>query len=378
MIRMMKNYINSLSAWLGTTEVGRYFLTIIIIPLVSIALYLFVLAPDRYESSAAVLVKESGVAAANTSLLDSIGINAASVSSDEQLLQAFVVSPELLLILEEELGIKAHYAQSRDFLFGLQEGDSLEDFIRFYRKHVMVDRNVDTGLLSIRVQAYEPEFAKQLADAILANSEAFVNEAGNFIARHEMQFALSEIERNQTLLKGAKSRLLAFQNEYNLVSPDSEGQSLISIAYELEAELARTQAELSQTESYLNADAPQVQMLKNRVKALGKEIHDQKQRITGPVGNTDRLNQLGLRFQDLTLDVELAMTLYTSALNAYEVARLQAGKQLKHLVVAGRPQLPEEAIYPKKVYWCVTWFLVLGAIFGLVRIAKAAYNEHRD
>jgi capsular polysaccharide transport system permease protein len=228
------------------------------------------------------------------------------------------------------------------------------------------------------VQAYTPEFSKALAEALLSHSEAFVNEASQNIARREMQFALDEITRSQKMLKAAKQALLAFQNTHNLVSPDSEGESLFTIVAELEGELAQTEAAISQGESYLNADAPQVMVMRSKAKALSKEIAAQKQRITGAAESGEKLNELSAQFQSLAVDLELAKTLYGSALNAYEMSRVQAGKQLKHLIVASSPQLAEEAVLPKRGYWFATWLLFLFVGWGICRLVIASSREHKD
>ena len=72
-----------------------------------------------------------------------------------------------------------------------------------------------------------------------------------------MQFSVTEIERNQQKLKSAKLALLRFQNKYNLISPQDEGASLFDIVYQLESELAKTEAAITQNNSFLNDDVPQ-------------------------------------------------------------------------------------------------------------------------
>ncbi len=356
----------------------RLLIRVVLAPLVLVALYLYLFMPDRFQSSSLVLVKDSAAPQMQAGLLASIGVQAPGVSDDLQLLHAHITSKSLAQNLDSELGLRSHYADSWDFVFGISEDASLEDYYAFYQKHVRVHKDVDTGLLAIEVQAYTPEFAKQLADAILARSEAFINDAGKEIARQEMAFALGEIELSQEKLKTAKVQLVAFQNEHNLVSPDSEGESLLSIIFELEGELAKSEAELGQASSYLSPNAPKVKALKAKADALRQEIEVQKQRVTGEQQQEGVLNRLALRYQSLLLDVELATTLYTSALNAYELARVQAGKQLKYLVVAAEPQLADEAEYPKRLYWLVTALVFLISIFCIVRLLLMSSLEHKD
>lgn len=360
------------------TESKKLLVRVVLIPLLLVAIYLYGFMPDRYESSALVLVKDSGAQQIQTGLLAQIGVQAGGVSDDLQLLHAHITSKSLALELDEILGLREHYAQSWDFLFGISESASTESYYKFYRKHIRVNKDVDTGLLAINVQAYTPEFTAQLADEILKRSEAFINNAGRNIAKAEMAFALSEIELSQEKLKAAKVGLLGFQNQHNLVSPDSEGESLLSIIFELEGELAKSDAELGQASSYLSADAPKIKALKTKANALRKEIEAQKRRVTGEQQAEGVLNELGLRYQSLLLDVELATTLYTSALSAYELARVQAGKQLKYLVVAAEPEVADEAEYPRRGYWLLTWLILFFVSWLVSRMIIATATEHKD
>ena len=101
-------------------------------------------------------------------------------------------------------------------------------------------------------------------------------------------------------------------------------------------------------------------------------------RVTGEANGDDKLNELSADFQSLILDVELATTLYTSSLSAYEISRVQAAKQLKHLIIASEPHLADEALYPMRLYWFTTWLILLFIAWGVFRLIVASTKEHKD
>ena len=109
--------------------------------------------------------------------------------------------------------MKHHYSQTSDFIFGLSEEDSFEDFLEFYRDHVVVGTDPNTGFLLLRVEAYTPKFSKIIVDKLLQESEQFINESSQLIAEFEMKFALNEIELSQNRLKKSKQALIDFQNQ---------------------------------------------------------------------------------------------------------------------------------------------------------------------
>ena len=363
--------------------IKKYVLThvgLVIYPLSLVIFYLWILAPDRYESQAAILVKDSSAPLVSEGLLQNMMGGGLGVNVDEKILQAFVISADLLIDLDAELNVKEHFQQSNDFIFGIDSDSSLEDFLSFFRKVVAVQRDKASDLLVIKVHAYDPIFAKELSDAILTKSEKFVNELSQSMARQDMVFAQEEIMRNQNELKKTKAALTLFQNKNGLVSPDQEGQSLINIVYELESELAKTQTQIRKNKSYLNDNSPQLLILRDQANALSNEISGIKLRITGVAGESadKKLLSLGEEYQNLILDVDLATSLYTSSLTAYELARAQAIKKIKYLVVASSPQLAEESLYPRRLYWLVTWSIIFFAISFCIRLIRQAVLEHRD
>ncbi len=58
------------------------------------------------------------------------------------------------------------------------------------------------------------------------------------------------------------------------------------------------------------------------------------------------------------------------------MAQLDASKKVKSLVVVSRPNLPDEAIYPDRIYILATVgaFLLMG--FGVLSVIFAVIREH--
>ena len=351
----------------------------VVFPLILVAIYLYVFMPDRYQSSAIVLVKDSNqMIQAEAGLLATLGVSSSGASEDMKLLQAFVQSKSLALELDRELTLREHYGASWDFVFGIDEKDSNEEYFNFYEKHILVKREIETGLLEISAQAYSPEKALEIIKEILLKCEAFINHAGKVIANSEMVFARDEIDSSQKKLKEAKMALLSFQNQHSLIDPEGEGESLLSIVFELEAELAKTEAELSQAKNYLSVSAPKLKALESKVRALRGEIDHQKGRVAGGGAGAKELNALAVEYNSLLLDVELASTLYTSSLNAFELARVQAGKQLKHLVIVGSPSMSQDKILPVRARTMITSFIIFVAIYVIAWLIITAVREHSD
>ena len=162
------NRPKNIKLWLAQLQSENILRFTVSIPILLIAAYLWLLLPDRYESSSTVLIKESGVAQIGDGLMEALILGGQGASQDEQLLQAYIASIDFFLSLEQELNLSEHYSShSRDFIFGVNNESPVEELMDFYKKMVSIERDVNTGLLVLKVHAYTPEFTKTLADLIL-------------------------------------------------------------------------------------------------------------------------------------------------------------------------------------------------------------------
>lgn len=356
-------------------------IALIAVPLLLYGIYLALVAADRYVSESVVAVRQEG--AEGNSMLPGAamllaGLGGAS-NHDTLYVREFVHSQDLLLKLENGLKLRDHYrAAGADLPYRLGSSESLEDFVRYYRSRVHVSYDDRSGLLKVRVEGFDPDYAQQLNAAILRESERFVNESSHKVARERLRFAEGELAlAGQRLLK-ARNDLLAFQNKNKLLDPTLQAQAAGVLSAELEASRSRLEAELNGLLGFLNEDAYQVKALRSRIAALNKQIDTERTRATADGQRGPRLNQLAIDFQGLQLQAEFARDAYKLALAAVENARIDATRKIKSLVVVEPPSRPETAEYPLVAYNLATLLAICLLTYAIVRLVLATIREHLD
>jgi capsular polysaccharide transport system permease protein len=284
-----------------------------------------------------------------------------------------------VLKLERKLKLREHFgAVKGDLPYRLSANESLEDFVSYYRSRVHVLYDDRSGLLRIRVEGFDPAYAQRLNDAILEESERFVNESSHRIARERLRFAEGELSlASQRLLK-ARNDLLAFQNKNRLLDPTLQAQAAGVLSAELEGSRSRLEAELNGLLGFLNEDAYQVRALRSRIAALNKQIDMERARATAESQRGPRLSQLALDFQGLQLQAEFARDAYKLALAAVENARIDATRKIKSLVVVEPPSRAETAEYPLVAYNLATLLAICVLTYAIVRLVLATIREHMD
>ena len=352
---------------------------LIAVPLVLAAIYLYVFAADRYVSEATVTVRqanqESGSLPGVALMLG--GLNPPS-RDDTLYLRQFVHSMDLLKRLDAKLKLREHYeAERKDPFFRLYPGTSQEWFLDYYRSRVEVSFDDLSSLLTVRVQGFDPAFAHRLNQAILEESESFVNNFSHRMAREQMAFAQTELDRASSRLQKDKANLLAFQTKHKLLDPMAQAQAAGALTAELQASLAKQETELRTARSYLNEDSHPIKTLRSQIDATRAQLEIERLRATSG-SSGERLNALAADFQELTLKTEFSLDTYKLALTALENARIEASRKIKSLVVIEPPTLPETAQYPRRFYNLVTLLIVSVLIYGIARLVVATVREHLD
>lgn len=351
---------------------------IVLLPMVVAAFYYVFLASNRYVSESIVTVRQSGesAVAAVSGIAALLGGNSAS-REETLFLQAFIHSLDMLKHLEGRFAMrKAYEAPKSDPLYRLYPDASQEWFHWYYRNRVEVLYDDVTGLLTIRTEGFDPDFARAVNAEILSQSERFVNEISHRLARDQMAFAESELRRSSERFQAAKARLVAFQNRHKMFDPLAQVQAATALTAQLEAEVVRKEAELTTALGFLQDNTPQVVALRNEITALRRQLDIEQQKITsGPSG---KLTNLAAEFHNLSLEVGFAEDAYKAALGAVETTRIDASRKIKTLVIVESPAKPETAQYPMRLYNLATLLVALVLLYGIVRLVLATIRDHRD
>ncbi|MBQ0959948.1 capsular biosynthesis protein [Ideonella sp. 4Y11] len=359
----------------------------LVLPTALGTVYYFGLAADRYVSHAVVGVKDTGEGSSSggsgglagaASMLLGGGVAATSLS-DTFYLQNYILSMDLLNKLDARLKLREHYSRSGlDPIYRVWSWTTQESFLEFYRNRVEITRDDYSGLLTVDVQGFEPRFAQALSQGILQESEAFINEYSHRIAREKMRFAEGELQSSRKRLEEAKQQVAAFQTTYKLLDPGSQAAAASSLTAGLQAKLAQQEAELRAALAIMQDDSFQVRALRSQLAATRAQLDAERQRSTGASVDSAQLPTLNIKFQELLSTAVFAEEAHKASLMAYEHARLDTTRKLKTVVVIEPPTLPQEALYPRRLYNLFTVMALAFMAFVITRLTLATIREHQD
>jgi capsular polysaccharide transport system permease protein len=349
----------------------------VVLPFLLCCCYYGLIASDRYVGVAKVIVKQPDSNSKVDFGIALLGVGMSSGNQDAQLVRQFILSFDMLHQLDKQLSLRDHYqSQNIDFLSRLWGWESQEDFLAYYRDHITVAFDDLSGVLTIRAQAFTPEFAQKIVEAVLKHSEQYINQIGYQLATEQVNFVKTELDRAIEHLRQSKQKIREFQEKYQLFNPEEESGAKLTMVNELEAQLTRNKAELNNLRSYMNDSAADIVALKAKIGALETQLLIERSKLVGDKSNN--FSDVNAKHAELLLDLEFATDLYKGSLMSLEQARIEAYRKFKYLIVVDSPSLPEEAEFPRRIYILVNILAVLLLFYGAMKIILATIKEHRD
>lgn len=367
------------SPYLNMATLNRNLGKIVVgLPMALLIIYLIIFSHPRYLSESTVAIKSSNDisgSSLNVGLL--LGAANPSTAEDAMYLKEYINSPDMLAVLDKQLDFRTAFGKSGlDLIYHLPAHSSREQFLRYYRDRISVTYDDKTGLLTIGTQGFTPEFAAQFNKAVLKESERFINEISHKIARDQQTFAEDQMQQARTRLNASKAQLLAYQNHNNVLDPEAQAIAATTLVNTLVGQKIQMEAELRNLLTYLRDDAPQVISAQNAITSLGKQIDQEKSKITAPDGH--KLNSMAVDFEEIKAKVQFDADLYKLALTSIEKTRVEAARKLKVLSVISSPQVPQESSFPDKPYMIASWLLVCCLLFGTIKLLLAVIDDHKD
>ena len=365
--------------WFGSQPVAfRLYLVFVVIPTLVTAVYYGFIASDIYISEAKYSVRsnsESGTSGFLQSVV-SLG-NQDNSLEDTLIIQEYISSRDMLVELDKRLGLREHFSSKNlDILSRMDDDSSTEDFLEYYRKMTEIGVDSSANIITIRTHSFDPQMSQNIAREIIDLSEKLVNKLSDRIVNDSLQFARSELENAENLVRAANDSLTKFRSESHSIDPGQETSAVLGIVTSMETQLAIARAELNEKSSFMRTDSPQIKVLRGKVNALSSQVIKERKRLNSGEGSDVDYTKLIDGYAPLLLEQELTKLRYTSTLTSLEAARIEAQGKQRYLISFVAPNIPDEALKPERLYSILVTFFGLSIMYAIGSLVWAAIKDH--
>jgi capsular polysaccharide transport system permease protein len=297
-------------------------------------------------------------------------------SSDSAIVTNYLQSTQAMAALAKTIGLRKMWsAPSIDYLSRLSAGASMEDFKKYYNKHVTVIADPLNPVIELQAQAFRPQDAHLIAQTLVRLAQEKLNAAYAGMREDALRFARSEVANAQQQLASIDEKVRKFRNTHAEIDPSAGAQGVGAVALGLYGQLATTEAQLRMTLSYAREESPTVKTLEAQIAALRKQIAETRTLLAGDENGKPYADVLGA-YEDLLLNQTFAQTNLTSAMGFLESSRTALAHQQKYLIDFLAPTLPEDALEPTSTRNVVVVFLASVLLWLIGSLVASALSEH--
>ncbi|HHF3127687.1 MULTISPECIES: capsule biosynthesis protein [Vibrio] len=370
-----KTFINKF--WKNRNNKQRSFIVVVLVPTIIALIYYSFIASGKFVVETRFSVK--GNEMQQLDLLSGIaGIPSQGGSAtDSYIVQDYIHSLDMVREVSKELALKDIFNHpDADWISALGRKTTQMELITYWNKFVTASYDPTTTIITLKVRAFSPEDANKLAKAILHQSEILVNNLSEQARKDDLAFAEAEVQRAEERVTNARVLMNDFRTQAQDLDPTQTATAKMMLIGELEAQLAKAQAELNALTSYMDVKAPSVINLKRKVKALTQQIQSERNSIAGDTDTQSALSGVFADYEPLVVERKFAEKAYTSALASLEAARIEASRKHRYLATFVEPTLPDEASEPHRVRSIITVFLASLVSWAIGLLGLGIIREH--
>ena len=350
----------------------------VILPLAATIFYLYTVAEDQYASTFGFAVRSEEISGAQ-SLLGGLASLSGNSSSDTDILYEFIQSRSLIEKVDEQLDLYTIFSRPEyGPIFAFDPDGTIEDLVDYWQRMVRISY-ASNGLIEVRVNAFDPQEAKTIAETIVSESTTMINDLSAIARSDATRYALEDLEQAVSRLKSTREALTKFRSETRIVDPKADIQGQMGLLNSLEAQLAETIIEMNLLMDTARDNDPRVDQARRRIAVIQSLIEQERQKFG--MGGTSRVDDgkdystLVGEFERLMVDVEYAQKSYLAAQSVLDTAQAEAQRQSRYLATYATPSLPQSAQYPKRI----TLSMLTGLIMLLAwSIGVLVYYSLRD
>jgi capsular polysaccharide transport system permease protein len=353
----------------------RTFALLVLLPTLALAAFEYGMATDQYESEAHFVLRSPGSPTTPASgMAQMLGMDSSQSATDGKTVVDYLTSHDAVASLTRSQQLPTVYRRPEaDLVSRLWDPASPERLLRYFRGMVDVEVSHEDNIVRLRVRAFRPRDAKALADAMLALGERRVNELNQRLLENRIAAARDALQSAEAGIGSVQTAMDRLRQSSRDIDPERTGSANVGMTAQLEADLAQARARLAALTGAIRQDSPQVVALAAQVRALEQQVGAERARLAGSPSAT--AVALG-KFETLRRGQELGAKRVEAATVALDAARDQALRQQLYLVRVVEPNLPVDALYPKRLKLVAIVFAALLLVYAIGWLILAGVREH--
>lgn len=350
---------------------------VFLLPVFIATVYFAFIASDVYVSETKFILRSPGKM--DTGSLSSLSQGQVSARSDDDsyALIEYVTSRDAARVMEQNYGVRDIMSRPEADMFNrypsLFGEDNQEHFYRAYRRHVDVELDSVTGIVTLVARAFRPDDANGMANSLLKISEDFVNGLNTRANLDAQAFAKDFLDQSQLELADVETELSVYRNTQMILDPTQESEASLNQLNRMITEITRMEAALGQQQA-LAPNSPSLKPLAEQIRAYREQVDVLRKTIVGdPQSVVSKIKDYEL----LTLQRDIAVKKIAFAAAQFEKARQETQNRRIYLQQVVEANVPDRPQLPHRFMMTLAVAVLAFAVYRIAKSLISATMEHR-
>ncbi len=357
----------------------RFFIALVIVPSLLVTTYYFLIASDQYESSADFVVKRAEGSAGGSDMGQLLGFSfgSSATTAEAYLVGEYLSSHDAVMKLKNEDDLVARFQRKDvDWLSRLwMDNPEPERVLKFYRRQVSIAQDTESGITHLRVRAFTPEDAHQIAQKLLLMGEERINAINARTFNDQVRSSRRDLAEAEKKLVSTQAEMTKYRRTQEDINPAGTGQAQMGLVTQLTGSMIEARSRLQAMAGVISPASPQYRALELQIQSLQRQVAAETSKIAGQ--DNSIATSLG-GFEALTVQREQATKVYAAAAAQYEQAKAEARRQQLYLIRVVDANRPVKSEFPERGKISLIVFISLLFAYAIGWLLWVGVKEHNQ
>ena len=328
-----------------------------VLPTLAGAIYYGLIASDRYVTEASFAIRPAigfGVQATTDNKSGSGGTGGAMgqmLNQDRHIVEEYVLSRPMVEAVETQLPIREWFSRdSIDWFSRFDPEKPIEKFLRYWRKRIDVSIEPDSNIITLTVEAFDPNESFAMTQAVMREAERMVNALSTTMREDAVAESTRELRFAED--KMLKTRLQArdLRNRAGVLDAQKANEANLKLITGMREARVNLAVQLAIGQRDLGPEARRIIDIKQQIKDLDENVaRIERSSASQDPGQKQLLSDALTQFEALDDERKNMEKVYKAKLEAYEMARVVSARQIEFFSPIVQPVKAESSTQPRRL-----------------------------
>ncbi|NDV02371.1 capsule biosynthesis protein [Pseudoroseicyclus tamaricis] len=349
---------------------------LVALPTLLAGIYFTRIATPMYATHSEFVIQQAEPASAGAGLGGLLQGTSMATQQDSITVQSYLSSRAAFRRLNEEHDFRDIYsAPAIDAIQRLDPEATNEEAYRTYQDHVKISYDPTEGIVKMEVIAPDPAVSQNFSEALIDYAEEQVDQLTSRLRADSMAGAQEAYEQAEARRATALEDWLTIQEAAQQIDPIGETAARTQQISQLETQRQQLQLELQTRLNVARPNAAQVEALQGQIAGIEELIAGLRSEMTDEATQGGSLAARNTELRTAEENYTFQTLMVQQALQAMEVARQEANRQVRYLSLGVEPVAPDEPSYPRAFENTLLAFLLFAGIYLMISLTASILRE---